>query len=198
MAESELTGLDNGTKGSRCVESGDTSSPSATPFRKRALRCKFELKLAGQVHLLEHLVLANIGRNHLLDLLALEQETEASANNTSIIRDSCQTSDRRVLLDRIYESIRHTGETKSTTQKGAVGLHVFDGFLRGWEDLVNFIAAEGRAEVAREIEVYLQVSIGDLISLESATTFVLLREKVRAVRSVKATDGIVLEAQEAL
>lgn len=33
--------------------------------------------------------------------------------------------------------------------------------------------------------------------LEGAPTFVLLREKVRAVRSVKATDGIVLEAQEA-
>ena len=33
---------------------------------------------------------------------------------------------------------------------------------------------------------------------EGATTFVLFREKVRAVRSVRATDGIVLEAQEAL
>jgi hypothetical protein len=31
-----------------------------------------------------------------------------------------------------------------------------------------------------------------------APTFVLLREKVRAVRSVRATDGIVLEAQEAI
>ena len=33
---------------------------------------------------------------------------------------------------------------------------------------------------------------------EGAATFVLLREKVRAVRSVRVIDGIVLGAQEAL
>ena len=164
VAESELTSLNNSAKGGRRVESGNAGTASTTPLRKRALRCEFELKLTGEVHLLEHLVLANIRCDHLLNLLALEQETETSTNDTSIVRDGGQTSNRRVLLDRVDQGVGYTRETEATTKESAIGLHVLDRFLRGREDLVDLIAAEGGAEVARKVEVCLSASIGVLKS----------------------------------
>src|SRR5215469_18646525 len=71
----------------------DPGAASADALRQGALRIEFELELAFKVELLEELVFADIGRDHLADLPALEQQTKAGAINPGIIGNDGQSGD---------------------------------------------------------------------------------------------------------
>ena len=72
------------------VEGRDAGAAGADALGQRALRREFELQLAGQILLLEELVLADIGRDHLPDLAGLEQNAEAEAVDAGIVGDDGQ------------------------------------------------------------------------------------------------------------
>ena len=55
-------------------EGGDPGAARAHALGEGALRDQLDLDLAGQEHLLEHLVLAHVGRDHLAHLAVLQQE----------------------------------------------------------------------------------------------------------------------------
>ena len=90
VSQGELAGLHDSTKGSGCVEGGYACATGATAFGEGALGGEFELQLAGEIHLLKDLVLADIGCDHLLDLFALQEEPEASADDPGIVGDGSQ------------------------------------------------------------------------------------------------------------
>ena len=60
-----------GADARRRVEAGDARAAGAQPLGERALRSELHLELAGQELALELLVLADVGRDHLLDLPGL-------------------------------------------------------------------------------------------------------------------------------
>ena len=69
----------------------------APPARMRsaqgALRVELELELAGKVELLEQLVLADVGRDHLADLAAFQQQAEPGAVDPGVVGDHREVLD---------------------------------------------------------------------------------------------------------
>ena len=66
-------------------EGRDAGAAGADALGQRALRVELDLELAGEKLLREQLVLADIGRDHLLDLARLEQQAEAGAVDAGIV-----------------------------------------------------------------------------------------------------------------
>src|SRR3984957_18171491 len=64
---------------------GDSRSPSANAFGKRSLRIEFKFEFAREIHARKDLVLADIARNHLLDLTGFKQDTEADPVDASVV-----------------------------------------------------------------------------------------------------------------
>ncbi|KAI6751388.1 hypothetical protein HG531_006084 [Fusarium graminearum] len=128
VAERELAGLDNSTKGS-----GGSS-----------LRGQLELDLTSEVHLLKGLVLANVTSNHLADLLGLEKSAETEVIRTGVVRDSRETGDVGLLEDLVDQGVGDTTETEATAEESRVGLHVLESLFGRREDLVNLGATGSR------------------------------------------------------
>ena len=78
---------DDGADAGPRKEGGDAGAAGADALGQRALRIEFELKLAGKIKLLEQLVLADIGRDHLLDLARFEQKPEPGAIDAGVVRN---------------------------------------------------------------------------------------------------------------
>ncbi len=76
VPQRQLARLDDGAERSGRVEGWDALAAGRASLRQGALRRELELDLAGQVHLLELLVLADVGGDHLADLLGLEELAE--------------------------------------------------------------------------------------------------------------------------
>jgi hypothetical protein len=77
------------------VEAGNARAACANALGQRALRIEFEFELAGQILLLERLVLAHIGTDHLLDLARLQQQAEPEIVDAGIVGDDGQIASRR-------------------------------------------------------------------------------------------------------
>ena len=77
-------------------ERRNAGAAGAQLLGQRALRRELELELAGQVLALELLVLADVARDHPLDLARLEQHAEAEAVDAGVVRDDRQVLDARV------------------------------------------------------------------------------------------------------
>src|SRR4029434_1241284 len=71
----------------RSEERGDTGAAGADALGEGALRRELDLELAAQVLALELLVLADVARDHLLDLTVLQQYAEARAVDARVVRD---------------------------------------------------------------------------------------------------------------
>jgi len=73
------------------VESGNAGAAGAAAFRERTLRIEFQFELSGQVELGEGLILADIGRDHFLDLPGFEQQPQPGAVDAGIVADAGET-----------------------------------------------------------------------------------------------------------
>ena len=94
------------------VEGRDTGAAGADALGQRALRIEFEFQLAGEVLLREQLVLADIGRDHLLDLPRFQQPGEADAVDARIVGDDRQTLDAGI-ADRVRQGLGDTAQTET-------------------------------------------------------------------------------------
>ena len=63
----------------------DAGAAGADALGERALRVELDLQFAGEILLRERLVLSDVGRDHLLDLAAVEQDAEADAVDAGIV-----------------------------------------------------------------------------------------------------------------
>ena len=94
------------------VEGRDAGAAGADALGQRALRVEFELQLAGEVLLREQLVLADIGRDHLLDLPRLQQPAEADAVDAGIVGDDRQVLDAGV-ADRVRQGLGDAAQAEA-------------------------------------------------------------------------------------
>src|SRR3546814_2222535 len=94
MAAVDLTRLlalgDDGAVAGGGEESRDAGPAGTQALGQGALRVEFEFELSGQELPLEFLVLAHVGRNHLLDLPGPQQLAEAEAVYAGIVGDHGQ------------------------------------------------------------------------------------------------------------
>ena len=74
-------------------KAGNAGAAGADALGQRALRVEFQLQLAGQIELLEQLVLADIGRDHLLDLAASPAAAQAEIVDAGIVGDDGEVLD---------------------------------------------------------------------------------------------------------
>ena len=81
-------------------EGGNAGAAGADALGQRALRIEFEFELAREIEVGEGLVLADIGRDHLPDLPALQQDAEADAVDAGVVGDHRQIL-RAGALDRL-------------------------------------------------------------------------------------------------
>src|SRR6202034_1274716 len=68
-------------------EGGNAGAAGADALRQGARRVEFDLEFAGEELLREGFVLADIGRDHLLDLAGVEQHAETLAVDPAIVGD---------------------------------------------------------------------------------------------------------------
>jgi hypothetical protein len=98
-------------------EGRDAGAAGADAFGQGALRVELKLQLAREVEFLEEFVLADIGRDHLLDLAALQQHAEAKAVDPAVVGDHRQPLGP-ALADRRDQVFRDTAEAKAPGHDG--------------------------------------------------------------------------------
>ena len=72
------------------VEAGNARAAGADALGQRALRIEFQLQLLGEILPLKGFVLADIGRDHLLDLARLQQKAKTEIVHARIVGDDSQ------------------------------------------------------------------------------------------------------------
>src|SRR5262245_11487287 len=68
-------------------ERRDAGTAGADTLGERALRIELDLQFASEILLRESLVLPDIGRDHLLDLLGVEQQAKADPVDAAVVGD---------------------------------------------------------------------------------------------------------------
>ena len=97
------------------VEGRDAGAAGADALGQSSLRVELELELAGEVLRCEQLVLADIGRDHLLDLAGFEQAAQPDTVDAGIVGNHGQALDPGI-ADRIRQASRQcrTGRSRPT------------------------------------------------------------------------------------
>ena len=100
------------------------------------MRIELKLKLAAQILARELFVLADIGRNHLLDLFGLQQEAQAPAVDAGIVRDNGDALNAAV-AQRDDQVLRNAAEAEAAAHHG----HAIEGEApeRGLCVRINFV-----------------------------------------------------------
>ncbi len=103
-------------------EGRDAGAAGAQLLGQRALRREFELEFAGQILALELLVLADVARDHLLDLARLEQQAEAEAVDAGVVRDDGQVLDPAV-AQRVDQRLGYAAQAEAADRQQLVVAH---------------------------------------------------------------------------
>src|SRR6202044_198454 len=69
---------------------GDPRSPGADALGERSLRIEFEFEFTREIQTREDLVLADVARDHLLDLAGFKQNAEANPVYARVVRNEGQ------------------------------------------------------------------------------------------------------------
>ena len=95
------------------VEGRDARAPCSNPFGQRALGVELHGEVSVEKLLREELVLAHVGRDHLLDLTRLEHHAEADSV------DACVVGDHREVLHAGFRNRFDQGFGNSAEPKAA-------------------------------------------------------------------------------
>ena len=98
------------------VEGRDACAARAKALRERPLRSELDLELARQVLALELLVLADVARDHLRNLLVAEQDPETKVIDPAIVRDDREVLDA-ALAKRADAVLRDAAQPEATGQE---------------------------------------------------------------------------------
>ncbi len=98
-------------------EGGNAGAAGADALGQRALRVELDLELAGEKLLHEGFVLADIGRDHFLDLPGVEQDAEAGAVDAAIVGDDGQVFHAGV-ADREDQGFRDAAQAEAAGHDG--------------------------------------------------------------------------------
>ena len=94
------------------VEGGNAGAAGADALGQGSLRIEFEFQFAGEVLLREQLVLADIGRDHLLDLPRLQQAAQPDAVDAGIVGDHGQVLDAGI-ADRVRQGLGDAAQAEA-------------------------------------------------------------------------------------
>ncbi|MNI32658.1 hypothetical protein D3C73_865790 [compost metagenome] len=129
-------------------ERRDTRTTGTQAFGQGALRIELQLQLAGQELPFELLVLAHVGRNHLLDLPGFQQLAQAEAIHAGVVGDHGQALGATV-AQRGDQCFRNTAQAEATHgQNLAISDHALQGIRRRGETLA------ARAAGSRLLHLY--------------------------------------------
>ena len=127
----------------RREEGRDPRAAGAHPLGEGALRVELHLDHAVEEHLLEHLVLADVGRDHLADLAVLEQERDPEVVRPRVVRHHGQAL-RALLAQRPDQVLRDPAQAEARHHDGGAVRDVAHGLGRALHDLVHGVSP-GRA-----------------------------------------------------
>ena len=95
----------------RGEEGRDAGAAGADALGQRALRIELDLELTGKEGLFEQLVLADVGRDHLLDLPGLQQHAEPRRRRR-VVGDDGQVLDAGARMARSGPRECRTGRSR--------------------------------------------------------------------------------------
>ncbi|MCY1418722.1 hypothetical protein D9M71_342890 [compost metagenome] len=117
-------------------ERRDAGAASAHFLGQGALRGQFDFQLAAEQLAFEFGVLADIGGDHLADLVILKQHAQAKAVDAAVVRDHGQALDATA-LDLVDEVFRDAAQAESTGQYRHVVGQAFKSLFIGCYALVQ-------------------------------------------------------------
>eukprot|EP00053_Salpingoeca_punica_P009774 m.88012 g.88012 ORF g.88012 m.88012 type:complete len:585 (-) comp15157_c0_seq1:214-1968(-) len=121
--------LDDCAEGGRGEEGRDAGAARADALGECALRRELDLQLAGQVLALKLGVLADVRRNHALDLARADQLAEAEVVDAGVVADGGQALDATVAQGR-DEVLGDAAETEAAHEDAGAVLDALEGLLR--------------------------------------------------------------------
>src|SRR5471032_2207802 len=121
----------------RGEEAAQARATRADALGQRALRVELHLQLTGEILPLELLVLADIARDHLLDLLALEKDAEALVVGPAVVGDHRQVL-HAFLVNGGDQVLGIAAKTEAAGENDGAVLHVGNGFIRASDHLVHW------------------------------------------------------------
>ena len=93
-------------------EGRNPGAAGADALGERSLRIEFEFQFARQILLREQLVLADIGRDHLLDLARFQQAAKTDAVDAGVVGNHGQVLHAGV-ADRVGQRLRDAAQTEA-------------------------------------------------------------------------------------
>ena len=99
------------------VEGGNAGAAGANALGQCALRVELDLQFSAQKLLREQLILADIGRDHLLHLLRLQQDAKADAVHAGIVGDEGEVLCAG-LFDGLDQRLGDAAEAKTAGHEG--------------------------------------------------------------------------------
>src|SRR5580692_6686997 len=127
------------------VEGGDARAARAEALRERALRRQLHLELARQVLPLELLVLADVARDHLGDLLVAEEDPETKVVDPAVVGNDDEALGPD-LAERADAALRDAAQAEAAGQDGRPVRDVAYGVDRGSHYLVHPLLLSPRAD----------------------------------------------------
>ena len=107
---------DHGPVAGGSEEGGNPGAARADALGEGALRVELDLERAVEEHLLEDLVLADVGRDHLPDLAVLQQERDPEVVDARVVRDDGEALRSLVASARIrFSGIPHSPKPETIT-----------------------------------------------------------------------------------
>src|SRR5919198_5301379 len=125
-----------GAEPSRCVERRDAGPGSADAFGERPLRVQLQFHRARDHHLLEHLVLANIGANVLTYLSIADQQAQTEVVHTDVVGDGRQVFHAFVRQGR-NQVLGNPAQAEAAEHDHGAVLYVADRLIRVGYDLIH-------------------------------------------------------------
>src|SRR4029079_5599871 len=120
----------------RSEEAADAGAAGADALGEGALRHQFDLELAGEELPFELLVFADIGRDHLADLLRLEDRPEAEVVDAGVVADDREVL-RATTQQRGQEVLGIAADADPAHHQRRAVWDPRDGLVGGAEDLVH-------------------------------------------------------------
>ena len=135
---------------SLCEKRRNAGPACSDSLGERALRVKFEFKLAGKILPLEKLVLADIRRDHFFDLPRLEKNAQTGAVDACVVRDHGQILDLEI-MNGLDQDLRDAAKSKTSRHESHAVLEkigqgracIGKNLVHAWSSLAGFLAASG-------------------------------------------------------
>jgi hypothetical protein len=113
----------------RRIERRDSRAAGAQPLGQRSLRIQLDFDFAAEHLPLEQFIFPHVGRDHLADLMRLQQQARAEIRDASVIRDHGEVF-RPGAQHRGDQIFRDAAQPEAAHQNGGAVAHTGDCRIR--------------------------------------------------------------------